>query len=277
MEETDIEDDPAIEVARSWAKAFALYRRKGIREEIDSLDFNALAFQDFLLAAVKEDDRSLSILVVGYLDDKMAQLIRLQLVEPFRKILNVHGMLGTLDSRLSFAAALRWIDHSTYNNANTLRKIRNRFAHNVDCSSFRDAAVSDWIRSLTEVESQFYDSKYLDHLISRKRLSIRKIFIARATRVLSDVIIQMISSPFFMRAGFQPDSGFSDEASNIPNVIKDVMRLSIQFTIYALLRDKDDRELALKKMNSFRRKVEEDQTDRHDAFHRILDRAIGSK
>jgi DNA-binding MltR family transcriptional regulator len=94
-----------------------------------------------------ESDRGVAILGVSMLDQRLVELIR-HLLVPCPQAQNLLGgnnaPLGTFASRLDMAVAIGLIGQNEYKECNTLRKIRNDFAHKFEVAfSFRDNRVSD--------------------------------------------------------------------------------------------------------------------------------------
>jgi len=116
-------------------------------------------FFEFLPKANKESDRGLVLISISYIDLIMQKIllsyfiegrIGLELVEGF------NAPLGSLSTRSSAAYALGLISEDEYKECSRLRKIRNKFAHEIHVS-FADSQIIDFCRSLTMSAKDYSD------------------------------------------------------------------------------------------------------------------------
>jgi mannitol operon repressor len=106
-----------------------------------------------------ETPRAAVIIAAAFLDGRLRQLIANFMVEDSKV---VDGLLGTEDnpdcplstfaSRIKAAYCLGLISKGEYADLNTIRKIRNHFAHKMHGLSFDDDEIVSWCNSLQGAE-----------------------------------------------------------------------------------------------------------------------------
>ncbi|RUL68504.1 DUF4145 domain-containing protein [Dyella choica] len=99
-----------------------------------------------------ESDRGAALMAAAYLDNKLAELLRLRLVDDAKTVkeaLDVKGPLGTFSSRINFCFLLGAIPANARNDLHLIRKIRNDFAHVAGPITFDDASVAEHCGQLT--------------------------------------------------------------------------------------------------------------------------------
>lgn len=120
-------------------------------------------FFRFLPALNKESDRGRVLISCSYLDEMLREIIlaflrntkqSLQLVEGF------NAPLGTFSARATAAYAMGLITSVEFRECEILRKIRNRFAHDVH-ASFTTQDIIDLCKNLT-MSAQPYDKVVVD-------------------------------------------------------------------------------------------------------------------
>ena len=108
-------------------------------------------FSAFLPELNKESDRGRVLISCSYLDELLRQTLLAFFTEDDNSNRLVEGFnapLGTFSTRISAAFALGLISGREFRECNTLRRIRNRFAHNVQ-ASFDMQEVRDLCQNLT--------------------------------------------------------------------------------------------------------------------------------
>lgn len=112
-----------------------------------------------------ETDRGCGLLGGALLDDRLAALLVRRLLasnERREQLLGQEGPLGTFSARIKLARALAWVSENVANDLDTIRGIRNEFAHGFDQQlSFDDAWIAGQCTKLTTAKA------YLDGLKDR--------------------------------------------------------------------------------------------------------------
>lgn len=106
---------------------------------------NAL-FQFAQLFRDEENDRALAIVGATFLDTQLEHLARSFLIEDqseVDKLLSYDQPLGTFGNRIRMAYCLGLISKTIRDDLRLVAKIRNRFAHDLDCS-FGDDPIRSW-------------------------------------------------------------------------------------------------------------------------------------
>jgi len=119
------------------------------RKTMDGFDLNA--FSERLNA---ESDRAFAILGAALLDAKLEELFRRKLRAFKDELLGNTSPIGTLSARIRIAYAIGWISDAVRFELDTIRDIRNDFAHSFDHNlSFADQSVADRCRNLKTAEA----------------------------------------------------------------------------------------------------------------------------
>lgn len=123
----------------------------------------------------EHDDRSMVLTLAALCDDSLELLLLEYLREPKQSKELVNGYnapLGTFSARIKAAFVLGLIINDSYKSLETLRKIRNKFAHNWSGISLDKEDVASLINqlSLTRRERQFGPEPKKSQLSDRDRL-----------------------------------------------------------------------------------------------------------
>ncbi|MEE8155253.1 MAG: MltR family transcriptional regulator [Phycisphaerales bacterium] len=109
----------------------------------------------FLREFEAETDRGTTVVASAYLDDLLAGMLRKYLVDEPKVVddlLDFQGPLGTFSSRISLSYCLGLIRDDQFRDLNTVRKIRNDFAHAHQSRSFDDAPICDFCDNLSQIQ-----------------------------------------------------------------------------------------------------------------------------
>jgi hypothetical protein len=120
-------------------------------------------FMGFLPELNKESDRGQVLIACSYLDDLMRRILLAFLIDrdiTTRLIEGFSAPLGTFSTRTSAAYALGLISEREFRECEVLRRIRNRFAHDMH-ASFDMQNIGDLCQNLTMTVPN-YDSVVLD-------------------------------------------------------------------------------------------------------------------
>lgn len=113
--------------------------------EIEQLSLFLRRFND-------ESDRSSALTAGAMLEDRLGEILRSFLIagQQTESLLNgFSAPLGTLSSRIAACYSLGLIDSEEFEEMQTIRKIRNAFAHDWNRVSFEEQSVSDMCNNLT--------------------------------------------------------------------------------------------------------------------------------
>jgi hypothetical protein len=135
-----------------------------------------MEFMDFLPALNEESDRGAALIATSFIDELLRRTIRSFLVECPATDLPLSGFnapLGTFSARAAAVTALGLLHEAEARDIDRLRKVRNRFAHQVH-ASFADQSVSDICAQL-ELAAQDY---------SDVKVAARGRFVTSATAVI---------------------------------------------------------------------------------------------
>ena len=148
----------------------------------EASDYNAELFG--------ENDRAAAILAAANFEQWLLTKLSMRFVplgKPMRKrIFENYGPLSTFSSKIDIAFAVGLYDKNTWNGLNTVKKIRNRFAHSSKPINFDDGQLSSLCQKLCIIDaskSSNLRSRYLTYLIEVRQQIERQNatpFLARA-------------------------------------------------------------------------------------------------
>jgi pimeloyl-ACP methyl ester carboxylesterase len=96
-----------------------------------------------------ESDRACGVLGAALLDAKLELLFRRRLGPNGERLLGKSAPLGSFSSRIRLAYALGWISDDAHADLDTVRDIRNDFAHDFDLDlGFESSSIADRCRNL---------------------------------------------------------------------------------------------------------------------------------
>jgi hypothetical protein len=99
----------------------------------------------------KADDRSCAILFAAYLDNCVTVTLLANVKYPSeceKRLLSESGPLGSLSARIDLLRVLGLLDDATYKDLHYIRKIRNKFAHEMHIDSFCHDQIKSWCSDL---------------------------------------------------------------------------------------------------------------------------------
>jgi len=104
-----------------------------------------MAVHKFRKALTPETDRGCALMAAAFLDEKLKDLLKANLVNDTKlahKVFDASGPLGSFSSRIDMAYLQGLIPKNAHRDLHLLRKIRNDFAHISDKLSFQSANIS---------------------------------------------------------------------------------------------------------------------------------------
>jgi hypothetical protein len=110
---------------------------------------NTIDFDVFASSLAQESDRACAVLGAAWLDARLEDLLRRRMSGEPEELLGPSRALQSFSSRIRLAHCLSWIDADTRADLDSIRSIRNDFAHSFDHSlSFETPSVADRCRTL---------------------------------------------------------------------------------------------------------------------------------
>ncbi len=105
--------------------------------------------EDFTSKLAKETDRACAVLGAAWLDARLEELLRRRLKHDVDELLRPGRALQSFSARIRLARSLCWIDEATGYDLDTIRTIRNDFAHSFDHSlGFESQSIAARCRTL---------------------------------------------------------------------------------------------------------------------------------
>ncbi|MBI2448352.1 hypothetical protein HYV44_02210 [Candidatus Microgenomates bacterium] len=103
----------------------------------------------------KESDRGIVLIISTLLEEYLTELLEKKFIDDKKEtdeILNGPlAPIGSFSSKIKLSYCLGLINKQDRDNLNTIRKIRNKFAHNIESSSLNDEDVVKEIKKLNFV------------------------------------------------------------------------------------------------------------------------------
>lgn len=116
---------------------------------MESFDLNA--FSERLHT---ESDRAFAVLGAALLDAKLEELFRRKLRSFKDELLGNTSPIGTFSARIRIACALGWVSDDVRFDLDTIRAIRNDFAHSFNHNlAFADPSISDRCKNLRTAQA----------------------------------------------------------------------------------------------------------------------------
>ena len=186
--------DPAAEAKSlghvTWRTSLARKRSK-------NFDSIASLVNGFLAEFQAETDRGTTVVGAAFLNDILATMLRKHFVDDpnvVHDLLDFQGPLGTFSSRINLTYSLGLIRNDQFEDLNTVRKIRNAFAHSHQPLSFERPRVCDLRDNLSQIAiiEQFRDqmsAKEREILIDKYNTQ-RERFIGNAVHLAVGLMIR---------------------------------------------------------------------------------------
>jgi len=141
------------------------------------------AFMSFIQEMDKESPRGVVLISCATIHELLGRLIELFLVshKAVEELLDGRfAPLGTFSARILAAVSLGLINDAEYRDCETLRKIRNTFAHDVKVS-FREQRIKDLCRNL-----RFFGDTYMN-----RRIDTEGVFRLSAVAIMQELVNRM--------------------------------------------------------------------------------------
>lgn len=103
-------------------------------------------FREIRRELSKESDRGLALYATAHIDIELEKLLKSKLIgseQHLKEVLSFNGPLGTFSSKIKLSYSLGLINKVMMDDINTLRKIRNEFAHSDENISFNTQKIKD--------------------------------------------------------------------------------------------------------------------------------------
>lgn len=103
---------------------------------------------------IDESDRGAAIVAAALLEDQLVNMLKEKMLldrmsqKQVRDIFDLSGPLSNFSAKITISLAFGFIDKTTFNDLQIVRKLRNKFAHSKDQLSFDDADVKSQVRSM---------------------------------------------------------------------------------------------------------------------------------
>jgi hypothetical protein len=145
--------------------------------------------KDFFNGLSDKSDRDVALAMCAYLDDTLNSMFRKVLIDEgkpegdfIQSIMKGYGPLSDFRARIALAYALGWFGQRVRERLDTIRGIRNQFAHHYKIDSFEHPDVA------AECDKLLPDLQF-DHL----NLSRRNVFMLTATNLSQSIAARALS------------------------------------------------------------------------------------
>jgi hypothetical protein len=126
-----------------------------MKERTGPRPLDVWTYNDFVDRFHGESDRAAAVLAGAYLDAFMESALRDVLARNSQTdvLFDVRGVLQSLSSKISLAAALGIVAEPVARDMDLIRKIRNYFAHHIWDATFETSPMSDWCGAIEIVDA----------------------------------------------------------------------------------------------------------------------------
>lgn len=184
------------------AKAMFLSAVKSARKEFDEAGVGLDDATEFFLRLKSETDAALVVLSTSYIDAHLTDAWRRNMPGKSNTALDAlfdnAGPLATMSSKIRLAHALNWITDELNADLHTLRKIRNKFAHDPYRQRLDDEKVVPLVRALKDTESDAI-AVLREGDLDVPKPDPRLMFHARVAMICHQLAIQMRAGPIAIR------------------------------------------------------------------------------
>jgi DNA-binding MltR family transcriptional regulator len=213
--------------------------RNQLLESISSQPFDTSDFAPFFHGLEVETERGLAIVSFSYIDEKLKQLMRLEMNKEVTggldSLFESFGPLSTASARIKIAAAMFWLSRETYSSLELLRKIRNAFAHRPFITGFDDKHVSGLLASLPRTEERLWRA-VPEVFPANGELPLRTRFHVRTVLICSRMISELLSTPKAIRMGLPPGAGLERGFDGLPEPLREFTRASTRVALEVIAR-----------------------------------------
>lgn len=203
--------------------AEAIYRTSldQATQEINKKTLVLSDVENAFLEAYEANDRACAIIIFALADQLLIDIFSCHLIKPSKefhsKILGDNGILPTASSRITMTYALAWITPNTYHDLNLMRKIRNRFAHEMKAKTFSDHAMSGLLSSfkvssrvtLINILALVFDNQNErkekhNYLLEEYHKKGKFFFCLNSAFMIEDMVLQALVSPIALSMRVHP-------------------------------------------------------------------------
>lgn len=111
--------------------------------------------RDFRNSLNRETDRGCALMACAYLEDRLGEAFKKYLVDDEKiknEILGNSGPIGSFSAKVKLAYLLGKIPKEVFRDLDTIRKIRNQFAHNPQQIDFNTQQIKDICLNICSIE-----------------------------------------------------------------------------------------------------------------------------
>jgi hypothetical protein len=157
--------------------------------------------EEFFVDLRKESDAALVVLAMSYIDAHLSDAWKRNMpgksTTTYDLLFENAGPLSNMSSKIRLAHGLSWLRDDTAADLHTLRKIRNRFAHDPYKKALSDPDIVSLIESMTNVDKTVLNAIGDDTEIVE--LTPRTKFHLRAMLVCFHAAIELLAAPIAAR------------------------------------------------------------------------------
>jgi DNA-binding MltR family transcriptional regulator len=110
-----------------------------------------------------ESDRGMSLILAAWLDDALDQYLRTRMVNDVKVVESLFGPdrpLGTFSAKINATYGFAYISMDVFRDLNTIREIRNLFAHDRGTISFATQSIADKCKTFHVLRKHNATEKY---------------------------------------------------------------------------------------------------------------------
>ncbi len=212
------------------AKALFVQSLKQARLAAGQIQFDMTDSVPVFRKLVSETNTGVAIISAAYLDECLKKLLNSQIEKAGRKvaqrIFDFNGPLGTFSSRIHLAFGFGLISKDTYQRLNSIRSIRNDFAHTPFDISFNNEKIKNKIIGIGLDHKKYIDeirkTKSVRDIVKQpSRMTMTETFLIKSVFTLSFMVSEMIVLPIAAQNKV-PASAILADFDALPDNLRDI-------------------------------------------------------
>ena len=212
--------------------AKALYQHALERARIDAgkYDFDLSDAISVFRKMTTETDTGIAIVSAAYFDECLKNLFFLGIdntsKSQFDKLVNFGGPLGTFSSRINLAFGFSMISKDTHQSLDSIRKIRNEFAHSPFDITFNTERIRNKVIEIKQNHKKFLlevrkSKKLRNSTKPPSRLIMKEMFLIKSAMTLAVMASEMIVFPV-AKQNRVSISAIMHDYDNLPDNLKNI-------------------------------------------------------
>lgn len=213
------------------AKAGFDHTRRSLRERIEAREVAVAELPTFYHSLLNESNRALAVVSFSYITEKLHQALAVHLVGNVQggqeRLFRDFGPLSTANAMIKLAAALQWITQDTYRSLESLRQVRNEFAHQPFLQDLGDPSVTRLLKNAPSYEPAVLQALH-GFIIPLNLATPRQRFFVRSALTCGMMMAEVLTLPDAIKLGLPPTPGLWGDGVDTPALVAALHRAAIE-------------------------------------------------